>query len=393
MPSNLVQAIDQPEQGEHAAGNVSILQESAPPVTTSQEAAPQESAPRSLTKNTVASALPAPTLESDKHNSTEEALLSVSDKEARLAKSRAAAEKAREKNRQARLLEEAAAAEAAAERQRLAQLRAAAESKAAADKAAEEARLADLRAAALVIGEAKERDRRARLAAKDLVFPSSTHSLAEAEADFAIETSRGGAGAFKSGLNEEGDAVPVDEVKGIDMIALKAFKAFLPVQMTFDKDDTICVIDNTGKWFRGILKRSKYEITNQVLFVPSNLVRAIEQGSSQVSSGRTQDLTSNVSAPAVSLNSRPRSNTKGGTVSEASLGGKVQTRKTMVALRSFKASRAVQMSFDKGDIIDIVDYSGKWFRGILVRSTSHEITNRVLLVPSNLVREVKKSSQ
>ena len=52
----------------------------------------------------------------------------------------------------------------------------------------------------------------------------------------------------------------------------------------------------------------------------------------------------------------------------------------------FQGKKAYQMSFAKGDLIQVIDSKGKWNRGILHKSTTYPITGKKLFYPPNFVQ-------
>ena len=58
-------------------------------------------------------------------------------------------------------------------------------------------------------------------------------------------------------------------------VAITRYEANKPNRMSFEKGYTIQVVDTKGSWHRGkLVKSSKYPITNEILFYPSNFVQA-----------------------------------------------------------------------------------------------------------------------
>ena len=63
--------------------------------------------------------------------------------------------------------------------------------------------------------------------------------------------------------------------------------------------------------------------------------------------------------------------------------------KTYVMTRSeYTARMDAQLSFSKGDVIEVVSAAGTWHLGRLVKAQSHPITGEAKRYPSNFVRSV-----
>jgi hypothetical protein len=162
------------------------------------------------------------------------------------------------------------------------------------------------------------------------------------------------------------------------VIALSSFVAKKPTQLSFAKGDTIEVVSTTGKWHRGILRKSSnYSITNEILSYPPNfcqpssvLNRNLETALNWMSDsvGEIKDR-ANKSVPL-----------KTSTLVQATDGPKV-----VKARSSFTARKPTQMSFEKGDLIEVISEKGTWHLGMLKQSETHEITGKQLLYPPNFV--------
>ena len=154
-------------------------------------------------------------------------------------------------------------------------------------------------------------------------------------------------------------AAPVTSEKKT-VTALRDFKASKPVQMSFTKGDIIEVYDTNRAWHAGVLlKSSAYPITGKRLYYPPKFVRATKKNPEK----------SNVEPVIVSTSP--------------------DAEYSHVARRSFQATKPnVQMSFAKGDLIKAVDTKGKWHKGILVKSSTHPITGKLLYYPPTLFSSV-----
>lgn len=147
------------------------------------------------------------------------------------------------------------------------------------------------------------------------------------------------------------------------VIALSSFEANRPTQMSFAKGDTIEVVAAVGKWHTGILvKSSKYPITKETLMYPSNFCKPRSAAARPKPSlmNSVQRTTSSWSHPKAAV-------------------------KLVEAKSAFAARKPSQMSFAKGDLIEVVKEEGKWHVGILRKSTTCEITGKKLYYPSNYV--------
>jgi len=67
-------------------------------------------------------------------------------------------------------------------------------------------------------------------------------------------------------------------------------------------------------------------------------------------------------------------------------------RRMVRARAKFKGTKDNQMSFEKGDLIEVLRDSGKWYVGILRRSKEHDITGKKMYVPSNYVENIAKQN-
>ena len=135
------------------------------------------------------------------------------------------------------------------------------------------------------------------------------------------------------------------------------------------------MVSTEGKWHQGILLHSsKYPVTKQVLFYPSNLCI-------------TKALAQNVPVErvltrfAVNPEHHHRSNYP---IHPDNPKNPINTRV------AFAAKKPGQMSFGKGDVIDVVRAQGKWHVGVLRKSTTQPITGQKLVYPSNFVKPYKQ---
>ena len=136
-------------------------------------------------------------------------------------------------------------------------------------------------------------------------------------------------------------------------VALRSFEATKPqVQMSFEKGDLVKAVKTTGKWHQGVLvKSARHSITGKVLYYPPNYFQAKTNLSSS----------SNVEQEKPIL---------------------------VVAKAAFTAVKPSQMSFSRGDIIQELDSTAAWHRGVLKRSTTHPCNGKVLHYPPNYVKKL-----
>ena len=160
--------------------------------------------------------------------------------------------------------------------------------------------------------------------------------------------------------------IDVDEKQAIQVqkqfvIARGSFTAKKPTQLSFGKGDTIEVVKAMGKWHQGILhKSSKHPITKKVLLYPSNFCKPLSAAEGAV--------ISNSSQRAVSVWLQPK-----------------EAVKSVKTTSVFVAKKRTQMSFGKGDVIEVISEEGKWHLGILRQSNTCELTGEKLFYPSNYV--------
>ena len=220
------------------------------------------------------------------------------------------------------------------------------------------------------------------------------------------------------------------------VIAFKDFKAMKPIQMSFSKGDIITETDSKGSWHRGILKTStEHAITGNVLYYPPNFVKKYipnlagsdsEQSGALVVARRdftaqkaaqmsfakgdvirvvdttgawhkgvlhqssTQPITGKTLyyAPKLVKPVDTDETASSGAAAPAAAEVKKQEEILVVALADYKATKPVQMSFSKGDIITESDSTGSWHKGVLKTSTTYEITGKLLYYPPNFVKKI-----
>ena len=150
--------------------------------------------------------------------------------------------------------------------------------------------------------------------------------------------------------------------KGLLVVTLKSFKASKPTQMSFMRGDIIQVVNATGKWHRGILVRTRSQaaLTGKVLFYPPNLVRPATSHTKTAAAraANDADLPVLLTTPIIDMQ---ESKSRKDVADEAS-GVELQKGSLVAAKQSFKAEKPVQMSFMRGDIIQVVNATGKWSR-------------------------------
>ena len=173
------------------------------------------------------------------------------------------------------------------------------------------------------------------------------------------------------------------------------FNAKSSSQMSFCKGASIREVDATGKWHKGVLKSccgsENHRITGKLLFYPSNFVCKVSLKDQSDHSG--QVVEARPSATTVELSSEKM-------LPARQLGGSVQAKKAdfdqdaervvVVAMRAFEATKRSQLSFCGGDLIQEIDASRKWHKGILLKceNGTHAITGQQLYYPSNFVKRL-----
>ena len=163
------------------------------------------------------------------------------------------------------------------------------------------------------------------------------------------------------------EAKPVVRV----VIAKYAFNANNPVQLSFCQGDVIQEVNATGNWHRGILLiccgSGRHAITGKVLSYPSNFVTL-------PGSARTHTHPIEPDQP-------PREGSSTNVeASSLSSGNVVMTRV------AYQAKKPNQMSFGKGDLIEVRSTKGNWHKGVLIKSESHILTGQIKLYPKTFVR-------
>ena len=176
------------------------------------------------------------------------------------------------------------------------------------------------------------------------------------------------------------------------VVAVRSFAAPKPKQqLSFAKGDVIRVVRDTGKWHLGVIHRaadsnsgsdsagSATSTSQAPLFFPPNFVKPFK--SSQSNTRPQPGSTRRASAVPATLDSQ--NNPK-------------ESEPTYVKAKSaFIARKPHQLSFAKGDIIQLVDTgNGKWHKGKLVRSSQYPLTTeKALFYPSNFVQPTTFGSQ
>jgi len=69
--------------------------------------------------------------------------------------------------------------------------------------------------------------------------------------------------------------------------------------------------------------------------------------------------------------------------------GEIESQTFLVLAKSaYAARKPTQMSFGKGDTIEVSDTTGRWWKGVLTASTTQPITGTRLNFPSNFVKKI-----
>ena len=113
---------------------------------------------------------------------------------------------------------------------------------------------------------------------------------------------------------------------------------------------------------RGVLVRTSSDaaLTGEVLFYPPNLVRPATSHTKTAAAraANDADLPVLLTTPIIDMQ---ESKSRKDVADEAS-GVELQKGSLVAAKQSFKAEKPVQMSFMSGDIIQVVNATGKWSR-------------------------------
>ena len=174
------------------------------------------------------------------------------------------------------------------------------------------------------------------------------------------------------------------------VVALSAFDGKTTNQLSFAKGDIIQVVSTSGKWHKGILvKSSKFSITKKTKSYPSNFCKSFNP--KQASLATTQKTNSWVKPAAnatnQSISSQDIDAIKVKPARKQAVGAVTTTFdcKRVKTKGPYIARKPNQMSFGKGDVIEVVNDAGKWHLGILRTSTTCEITGKEQFFPSNYV--------
>ena len=142
-------------------------------------------------------------------------------------------------------------------------------------------------------------------------------------------------------------------------------------------------MSSSGKWHVGILRQSsKYPLGGEPKKYPPNFFKPLAPSSSSVASGTASSTLPPSSPTAKAPSDKPLDRVTG--TGEATTETSSGTNVTLLEARSGReAKKPNQMTFSKGDLVELVDGSGKWHVGILRSSKTHVITGEKKYFPPN----------
>ena len=150
-------------------------------------------------------------------------------------------------------------------------------------------------------------------------------------------------------------------------------------QMSFCKNDVLEVVKGSGDWHVGILRKSTtYPVNGTALKYPPKYFR------SQRASDKRKD--SRLAAVDISTSwMSPRASPSKTEDTDSAL----KPGDMVMAILSRETKTADQLSFEKGDIIEVVKaYGTRWHSGILRKSNKYPITGKVMKYRVNFVKAV-----
>jgi len=155
------------------------------------------------------------------------------------------------------------------------------------------------------------------------------------------------------------DAKEVEESSNRQLVVTKsAREGKSERQMSFGKGDLIEFVGVKGEWHKGILRKSKrYPLTGKTLNYPPKYVQ-----------------------PYVTV-------TEITTVKQTKTAEVLpQPGRMFIAKAGREAKKDSQLSFARGDVVELVGEAGKWRTGILRESQKYPLTGQVLKFPPNFFR-------
>ena len=128
------------------------------------------------------------------------------------------------------------------------------------------------------------------------------------------------------------------------VVAVRAYQADRASQMSFEKGDTIKVVDDSSRWHKGVLLTTSgsHPCDGTVLLFPPTYVRVPADRRTSISTTGTRDQKLRQSSPV-----------KRRSVSVKRSSGSLGKGSRVQAKSNFKAAKDSQMSFHKGDIIEV----------------------------------------
>ena len=188
------------------------------------------------------------------------------------------------------------------------------------------------------------------------------------------------------GKNPGGPANPASATKRSPrtraklVIARHTFMTQKLDKLSFRKGDVVRVVDDSGKWHLGVIHKPvkmgdmESKSTGDSIVpkrFPPNLFKPYTQEPGEPAMPPTEHTGGSVPHSQPAPQSQPRVYTTG----------------------AFKAKKDRQLSFARGDVIRVVSTSGKWHKGVLLKSSKYPITGDVLLYPPNFTKPLGSDDQ
>ena len=185
----------------------------------------------------------------------------------------------------------------------------------------------------------------------------------------------------------------VEEEQPVQVRCRATFESKKPTQMSFNKGDVIRHVRiKNENWHIGVLMTSELleptgpvpqdvELSYPVKYVKPMLSDIAPEGKEDIQVG---DSTPGDVASALEGN-KSEDSLQSSNIVKRSRGFKNKNT-LMIARAAFKGTKDKHMSFDKGDLIEILRDSGKWDLAILKQSKSYPITGKRLYVPHNYLK-------
>ena len=195
-----------------------------------------------------------------------------------------------------------------------------------------------------------------------------------------------------------------DQKQELRVRCIAAYRAKKPHHMSFNKGDVIRHVRMKDKhWHVGVLVDSELLVQDQTapqdveLCYPVKYVEPVmEKGVAAVTPGETETppaLTPGTRTPGDITPPLERLEDKPLLLKDEKKSRVLKRKNTiMIARASFKGKKDKHMSFEKGDLIEVIKETGKWDLGILKQSKTYPITGKKLYFPHNYVKAYTTST-